>query len=305
MTSLSKVKQLFYKRLMITPVKIVKLTEGMVNEVFEVQTSKADYILRIEPPWFDTVKRASEVMSELYDRKIISNKVLICDTSKRLIKKNYMILEKVQGNSLMKELESNKLTLKEAENILKKAIKTAMKISKIKTQGYGWMKDYPKGWADSEAREVFSNLSNSLLMIKKKKFLPLKIINKINEVFYKNSEVFDYKNPKLVFQDLNFGNIIVKDKKFAGLIDFDGCFSGDPLRAYVILYFVTYKSRYEKLVKKLLKLDKNEWLKLRLLSIEFILRIVENHFKFGNKLRTNYGGQTNKEVILMLLKQVS
>ncbi|MBN1923148.1 MAG: aminoglycoside phosphotransferase family protein [Nanoarchaeota archaeon] len=302
MTTYEEVESLIVKKLKVKPQKISRVKEGLINEVFDVTTEKGNYILRAEP--LDSIKgnRLEKFMKRFYRRKIIPNRLIVRDDSGKRIKKSYMIYEKIEGVTLNEVYEE--LSKEEIREVLKEAIIKARMINKIKTTGFGDIQDDFKGVESSLIEEVFDWLKNNLTLLIVNKQLESEVVSEINNLFYSNIKLFQNVKPVLVYQDLNFGNIIVKDNQFQGLIDFDGCISGDPIRTYTILYLNTIGSDYEQIVKELLNLSKRKRLKLKLYVILFILRFMRKSLEGKYDSVKNYGGLTIRQVLDKVLNKI-
>ncbi|MFA5333955.1 MAG: aminoglycoside phosphotransferase family protein [Candidatus Nanoarchaeia archaeon] len=212
-----------------------RLSGGYSNDVFEANTNKGDYIVRAGKD----VRIADYTLEKtlyFYNKlkKVGAMKAKIIDSGKLSSGNFYFIMEKVPGVVMSNLVEKHKLTKEEIYELFKDAIKAAKNVSKIKMKGFGTIirqgKEYV-GMYSSEKKEAKAMINN-LDFLKNENVISQDFYDSANNVIKKNMNLLDSKYSKLVFPDLHFGNIIVENKKFKGLIDFDWLISGNPLRTY-------------------------------------------------------------------------
>lgn len=79
-----------------------------------------------------------------------------------------------------------------------------------------------KKFIDAEfKRDFFAARGNS--------YLPISLLNKIEDFYDKRKDILDYNDPVLIHNDLTCDNILIKDEKISGIIDAGDCVSGDPM----------------------------------------------------------------------------
>ncbi len=295
-----KLKQVVKEILKVKEVfSLTKFKEALINDVYEVKTDKGDFILRIAPKHHEDFDRTKNIMESLMDE--IPNKVIISDPSKKLL-----IYDKIKGETLKSQLKN--LSDDQVLSILKDAIKSSKKMSNKRLKGFGWIKKNMEGWAKNTREEVFSNLGSGLSMIRLKNLLDMNTIQEINRLFYENIALFENVEPRFVYCDLNFRNMLIEDDRFKTLIDFDFCISGDPIRMFVILVFANYETKYESLVREAMSLNLDEKKKLRLYLIHTIVVRFKEYCEFfmgTGKVTERFNPESirkNKEFLRKLLK---
>ncbi|MFA5303949.1 MAG: aminoglycoside phosphotransferase family protein [Candidatus Nanoarchaeia archaeon] len=220
-----------------------RLSGGYSNDVFEANTHKCDYIIRVgKDPMIAnyTLEKTLYFYNKL--KKVGAMKAKIIDSGKLSSGNFYFIMEKVPGVVMSNLVEKHQLTKNEIYELFKDAIEAAKNVSKIKMKGFGTIikkgKNYI-GMHASEKDEAKIRLDD-LDFLKDKKVIGQEFYDSANKVIKKNMNLLELKFPSLVFPDLHFGNIIVKNKKFSGLIDFDWLISGNPLRVYTSAFSFIY-----------------------------------------------------------------
>ncbi|KAF7963941.1 hypothetical protein AWV80_04085 [Cupriavidus sp. UYMU48A] len=77
---------------------------------------------------------------------------------------------------------------------------------------------------------VHDEMHSGLESIRRHRLLEPKLVQEIERVIRAGQPASARATRRLIWGDVNFGNILVKeDGCVAGLIDFEGCLSGDPL----------------------------------------------------------------------------
>lgn len=173
------------------------------------------YILRIRNKASKTKFNKSIFLLKLFNaKKVKVPKLLNYGT---INKQDYILYKKIDGERLYSLW--HKLTVKEKENIIKNICEQLKKINKI--QYNKEFKKYrifkPTNWKNKIIYLITRNL-NYLL---NHKILNKTEFNKLNNFCKKNYFVLGKENSFLSYIDLHWGNIIIKNKKFQGLLDFD------------------------------------------------------------------------------------
>lgn len=220
-----------------------KLSGGYSNDVFEAKTNKGDYIFRAGK---DIGIADYTLEKTLYfHKKLLKSKATnakIIDSGKLSSGNFYFLMEKVSGVVMTDLAENNELTKEEIYEIFKEAINAAKNVSKIEMKGFGTIIKKGKkyiGMHSSEKDEAKARLNN-LDFLKNENVIDQDFYDSAKSIIKNNMSLLDYKSPKLVFPDLHFGNIIVENKKFKGLIDFDWLISGNPLGVYTSAFSFIY-----------------------------------------------------------------
>ncbi|MBU9224075.1 phosphotransferase family protein [Burkholderia multivorans] len=89
------------------------------------------------------------------------------------------------------------------------------------------------GWTARDASWasfVSDSMSAGLLAVRRRQLLEPTVADEIERVMRAGPPALPCVTGRLVWGDINFGNILVEDDgSIAGLIDFEGCLSGDPM----------------------------------------------------------------------------
>jgi len=153
--------------------------------------------------------------------------VLFYDTSKTLCDSEYFFAEKMDGENFhthpsFSQEERNDITFQLGE--------LNQRINEIEHSKFGYLAQPSKQtnhWADCFSGMITGLLADAKDMNVK---LPVREVEGIMQSFIHACD--DVKTPKLVHWDLWPGNVLVRDNKISGIIDFERALYGDVLLEY-------------------------------------------------------------------------
>ncbi|MDY3207212.1 fructosamine kinase family protein [Clostridium baratii] len=215
------------------------ISGGLFNTTYyiEIPEENKKVILRVGPvnrdllmPFELNLMKGEEYVYKLCENnKIPCSNVLICDTEKKIINRDYMMVEYVDSKALseikISEDIENKLYYEVGQHI--------SKLHSITSEKFGRVYDVSEDngfslWSEYLIDEI-SKLSNK---IRKFNIFDDEQLELFKSCIYKYKEILDeVKTPHLVHGDLWAGNILVEDKNnnfnIAAIIDADRAIFGD------------------------------------------------------------------------------
>lgn len=212
--------QRFFERHFDRSVIPTRLYGGSVNTMWEVSLDGRNYILRVYPEFFQ--EKLNTELSALESCKQFgfpTPRVVIVDTSKSIIPTTALVLEKIEGENLQEALP--RLNEEDIENILCNVYKLLEEMaSKINVEHIGYLHEPSyKGGLYEYIRQKTEEFSAKVIGVIGEKDL---------ERFKSILQRLNIPNkPEFTYVDLSPKNIIVKDGKFEGLIDFEFIMGAD------------------------------------------------------------------------------
>ncbi|KJU71134.1 phosphotransferase family protein [Clostridium baratii] len=215
------------------------ISGGLFNTTYyiEIPEKNKKIILRVGPvnrdllmPFELNLMKGEEYVYKLCkNNRIPCSNVLLCDTEKKIINRDYMIVEYVDSKALseikISEDIENKLYYEVGQHISKLHSITSEKFGRVydvsEDNGFSLWSEY--------LIDEFSKLSNK---IRKFNIFDDEKLELFKSCIYKYKEILDeVKTPHLVHGDLWAGNILVEDKNnnfnIAAIIDADRAIFGD------------------------------------------------------------------------------
>jgi len=208
--------------------KIVLDDEGWVNPCFFVNDS---YVVRFNARDPDLPKYEREKWSFdiLKDSSVPVPGRVILDNDKDICRYNFLITEKIDGHNLEKNWSN--LKTDQMNTLATEAGRLLNQIHNKEIEFFGELAN--KG--------PYSKFENGFDFLKQK--LELHIIQaKYNKIFdekisnfaigilnSKKDELLEVNRPKLIHMDFHFGNLLYKENRIVGVVDFEWAIAGDPL----------------------------------------------------------------------------
>lgn len=231
------IKLIFKEKLNQEVEKLIEKSKGYDNIIYIVKTKDSEYIIRFPrkaPSWMP--KDVKEVVKNRLSAEAYANniwgklgvpvpKTILIDITRKLIDSDYLIQERIKG----KDLGESKLTNKQKKGIMRELGEYARKMHSVKTKGYGYMKK--PGVGDSETWKEFNDkdFKGNFREVEKYKVIPKNILAKAYKIYSQNKAILNYKDPRLLHNDLGADNIIIYKGKLSGIIDTSDIISGDPM----------------------------------------------------------------------------
>lgn len=249
-------------------INITKLTGGLKNAVYLIECKGEKVVLKTEScenkktitldknaMWWE-----ASMMKELEELDIPSPKLLYFDGSCNDIKYPYIFMSYLEGNNYLEE--KGHLSEQEREYIDEQVGEICKKISKINKNEYFIPTYSSKKIANNY--EFILTLFDSIIKDATLKNIKLNNIEyeEIYNLLSKNKNVLkNNEKISLCHADLWDGNILVKDNRVSGIIDFADMYFGDELFTF---YFHTLDGVSEKFLKGYGKEKLTETEKLRI-----------------------------------------
>jgi thiamine kinase-like enzyme len=200
-----KITTILKKQLLEEVVSIKDCSHGIAQIVKIVKTKKDKYIIKFPHKGNELmIYRENFVCSVL--KKNFLPRIILKD-------KNFLIESFIDGKELNKVKKQGPRFYKE----LGRAIK---EIHAIKMSGFGELQNNGKGKQLTPIKHLEYVLKQNSPLLSKIKSFDKKLLQQTKDFIYKNIHLFDQKNPVLLHFDLIDGNIMVKNNKLAGIIDF-------------------------------------------------------------------------------------
>lgn len=214
-----------------------EMKNGYFNTIYSLQLLDSEIILKIAPSNDTHVLRYEKniMRAEVLALNLVTEntdlpvpKVYFYDDTKCLVDFEYFFMQKMSGedlNSIHNQLEKNEKAKIEIE-----IGRMNRKINEISGSKFGYLSQTEKqtcSW-----REAFSDIVLDIILDGKEREVSLPY-EEIENVF--KSFIFacdDIKEPKLVHWDLWAGNVLIKNNKISGIIDFERALWADPLMEY-------------------------------------------------------------------------
>ncbi len=227
-----------------------KIGIGFTNEVYSVND---EFILKVCEDEDNEEKFEREVFFyDFFKDKIPVPKIILYDNSKKIYDKFFMIYPKIQGDNLYSKwhLMSNS----ERKNIIKQLCDILRKINKSSYEKF--VKRFKLNSSVNWHDKILSQIQNSLKKIEEKKIISPEFIQTIKNFVEANHNVLTEQKIALVYWDAHFDNILVKENKIVGILDFERTeLSSIDFILDIIKRMVDYPKKYmseefEKFAKK-------------------------------------------------------
>ncbi|WP_167667789.1 phosphotransferase family protein [Mucilaginibacter gossypiicola] len=155
--------------------------------------------------------------------------------------KGYLAYKKIEGTNLNFDL----LAISEQQRFCADLVQNIAQLAKISFQYFGNITEEKKVFASWPAF-LLQNIDSGLLTLREGKFIPEASLQKLTEFMLSHRLLNETVMPCLVWGDLKSENILVSNGSLAALLDFESCFSGDPLLSFGYLFAREGDSRFYK-----------------------------------------------------------
>ncbi|MDC0449141.1 phosphotransferase [bacterium] len=218
-----------------TDVAFEPIDKGVMSKVFNVTTTRDNYILRYdtaEESRYPLEARAMDTAREkgIPTPKSIRTSTIDLENNKKI---NYMLQERLYGKALSDDLPSNIDKLLEQTGVMLK------KLHSIKTERFGHLRPDRVGVVRSWPEFMFYHFKSSNSdYLEEVDFLTTKELDKATYLINDRLSRFNLKQGYMLHVDLSLDHIFHYKDEVEGLIDFQNVGSGDPL--YDIATFEFY-----------------------------------------------------------------
>jgi len=231
MSKYSNIKKIIKKNFPKSKVKYIKeFAEGYNNVAYDVRIDENDYVIKIiklkgfEDYALKQNKFRKIAQSKFKDYPIA--KIIKSDYTKKIIDKPYLIVEKIEGESMLKSYSK----INNRDEVFEEIGELYGKIHSFEMDKFGELdskfniiKTYNSWYVENcrKIKKIFEKLENNKLLSKK-------TLQKNKEFFEKNKSLLKKEvGPRLCHGDASLTNIITKKSGdrfvISGLIDFEFC----------------------------------------------------------------------------------
>ncbi len=194
---------------------IKKIEIGFTNEVYSINNK---FILKVREDVANEDKFEREAFFyNFFKDKIQVPKVISYDNSKKTYNKFFLIYHKISGDNLYSRWHL--MNNPERRQIIKQFCKILRKINKSAYKKFAIQLklDSALNWHN----KIISQIQSSLKKIENRKLLSAKIVQKIKKFVKANHQVLTEQKIALVYWDAHFDNILIKNHKIVGILDFE------------------------------------------------------------------------------------
>lgn len=213
-------------------------TGGMFNTTYVLTIENEKYILRVGPinrelllPFENSLMDAQVYFEKMCAENGVSvSELVVCDTSKTLFDRDYMIVRFIESMPLS-EID---LSDEEKDEIYRATGEYAAKINAIKGKCFGRLSLIIDGYSfDKWSDYLLCEIDMQTKALSETGLYTVDELNRINEVYKNNTELLDeIRTPYLVHADLWSGNVLVSIEegkhRVCAIIDGDRALFGDP-----------------------------------------------------------------------------
>lgn len=226
--------------------EIGKLSEpiafGSVNIVCPFVTKSGEEgVIRAHPgqvknEYFYSEKLAMEAAVKV---GVLAPTVATVDDSRTLVPFDYMVMTKVPGQVMPVALEQNPSLY---PTFLYQLGEQLASLHSINTNGYGFFdNDQARNGnlvgihANNESHYSSALLADEKFHYENRYWMPHETVAKAIKILQSNVRITKCDKPTLVQNDIADWNTVVKGDKVTGILDWDECFSGDPVFEFATL----------------------------------------------------------------------
>lgn len=209
---------------------------GSVNVVLKATLKDdTDLIIRIHPPGIKNGYFWAESLASVTAKKhgIPTYKTYFIDDSQKKFNFDYMIVECLPGENIQKQWPLDK---EKEKKLIEETGYFLAKIHTIKTKNFGFFdnniakdKNALVGIHGRWKDHIYAALVDNLNYLIKNKTITWEERIKIEKIFAKNSRLLEFNTPRLIQNDLADWNQLSNADNVTGIIDWDECYSGDPV----------------------------------------------------------------------------
>jgi aminoglycoside phosphotransferase (APT) family kinase protein len=218
------------------------ISDGLVNNVLKATIADGTKIvIRAHPKnvkngyyWSESVasQKAKEKGALSYST------YSIVDDQKKL-PFDFMIIESLPGETMRNFTKSGEIDYKWEEQLIRETGRNLGLIHQVKTKGFGFFDNQIaknekrlQGQYNSFYKHIFAALDEDLDYLLKSNNITKKQKDKILKLFKSNKNLMQCKNPVLIHNDIADWNTVSDGEHVTGIIDWDECFSGDPVMEF-------------------------------------------------------------------------
>lgn len=194
---------------------VTNIEIGFTNKVYSVNDA---FILKVCEDESNEPRFESEVFFyDSFKGSIPVPEISVFDTSKSIYGKFFMVYPKIEGDNLYAKWH---LLDNEQRKIIIKQLCDYLKV--INGSPYDeFLQKFDARFSDNWHDTILNRIQKSLRKIEEKKLLSSGFIESIRKFVDDNHHVLKEQKMALVYWDVHFDNILVKDTRIVGLLDFE------------------------------------------------------------------------------------
>ncbi len=285
--NLSQAKEIFKKQDLEEPNQIKRFEKGMVNDVFLLNNK---YVLKINTghPKLPKLKKEKEIYELLAKTNIPVPKVYAYDSSKSIIDYPYMIMEKIEGNSLNDSFGS--MDKKSKLEQISKMGELLAKIHSITFENFG--EEFSDGKFNGQSTYngfMQKYVKEILQKVKESKTLEESKIKRIQNYFNENKDFDITPKASLLHGNFNYDNLLIKGGIIKGIVDWEWAKSmHNEEEVGIFIYRVLKEDKeftesFRKGYEKILKLDQAFDTRYKAYNLLYYLRVLPDVPKWTHR----------------------
>ncbi|MCE5221327.1 MAG: aminoglycoside phosphotransferase family protein [Clostridium sp.] len=209
-------------------INIIPINEGCRTTNYIIQTSEFPnkYILKIFISTDQSYKKEIKLLTKLNENKSIPvSKIYRFSRSDIIQNKEYAIYEYIEGMTLGQAIKGGYIV---EERFVREVAKTLTMIHKHKFDKVGFLDEHLNV---KESLPLLKIWYQKFMGERAKQRLGKNIINKINNIVKKNEKILEKLDEEisLVHGDFQGTNILIKNGKLSGILDWEFAMAGHPL----------------------------------------------------------------------------
>lgn len=215
-----------------------RLMLGETNEVYDVRTKNGqEVIIRVSHSEEDTFGKEKWAIEQCQKAGVpVPGVLLVEDLTTDGKFRSVCVLEKLNGEPLMKRVREKNISSQDVEVVLKETGKLLSKVHGIETKGFGRIDEDGKGhfdtWAEYILRRTTPESEQRVQEVAKKMGIDPKDISRATGILRQNTGIYDQVEPQLLHGDMGYEHIFVEGKNITGIIDWGNSLSGDPMHDF-------------------------------------------------------------------------
>jgi len=237
------VSEIFQRKLGVIAAEVTPITTGKFNTSYFVGTNEGDYVLRIAPDsdsvfiFYERNMMAQEpAIHKLLLKKtdVPAAEIYVYDTSRGIIPRDYLIMEKLPGQAL----SQMRISSGDYNKVMFQVGQHLAQVHELTAESYGYLGEHhcmepQKSWA-SAFKIMWSKLVNDICSVG---FYDEKEAAMIKGLVDRYDEIFQRSVPSsLLHMDIWSQNILVDQQMHVtGIVDWDRALWGDVEIEYAVL----------------------------------------------------------------------
>ncbi len=207
-----------------------RLPHGVMTYKFVVQLASGEaYVVRFYPParqW--VIEFEPDLLRRCRSAGARTPEVVADSRTGPPADLNYVIYRLIPGKPLSSCY--NQLSARMKCDLIEAVVEQIVLLHLLPMQGFGGLRDAERATSDSWEAFLTHSIRRGLACLKAQKGLAPEYIQKLERILRHLDSLWVDATPGLIWADVKLDNILVdQHQRFAGLLDFESCLSGDSL----------------------------------------------------------------------------